>query len=109
MKLDELIADPAGICAGLKQGVLIGVAVLAVTLQPNGSATSRLVSTSSPPALAAAAPATPRSAAFGDVEPGNDARSIADWVATSRDNRRLAFAILDKREARLYVFDADAR
>jgi hypothetical protein len=51
----------------------------------------------------------PRSAEFGATEPGADARGIADWVATSRDNRQLAFAILDKRAAQLYVFDADAR
>ena len=112
VKFADLLADRAGLCAGLKQGVLIGIAVLAVTLQPSGSATSRLVSSGAPsalPALASAEPATPRSAEFGDTQPGADARDIADWVATSRDNQRLAFAILDKRAAQLYVFDADAR
>lgn len=110
MKFDDLIADRAGIYAGLKQGVLIGVAVLAVTLQPSGSATSRLASRDAPAALASAVPtATPRSAEFGVIEPGADARGIADWVATSRDNRQLAFAILDKRAAQLYVFSADAQ
>jgi hypothetical protein len=110
MKFDDLIADRAGIYAGLKQGVLIGVAVLAVTLQPSGSATSRPASRDAPAALASASPAAmPRSAEFGATEPGADARGIADWVATSRDNRQLAFAILDKRAAQLYVFDADAR
>ena len=112
MKFADLIADRAGICAGLKQGALIGAAVLAVTLQPGGSATSRLASRGAPVALAsgsAAFAATPRIAEFGATEPGADARGIADWVATSRDNRQLAFAILDKRAAQLYVFDADAR
>jgi hypothetical protein len=112
MKLADLIADREGVLAGLKQGVLIGVAVLAVTLQPNGSATSRLTS---PRAYSAATRAElppvsvePRNAQFGEARPGEDVRAIADWVATSRDNRRLAFAILDKRAAELYVFDADA-
>jgi hypothetical protein len=109
VKLADLIADRAGVCAGLKQGALIGIAVLAVTLQPSGSATSRLASRAVPPALASAEPVTPRSADFGAAQPSDDARSIADWVATSRDNRRLSFAILDKRAAQLYVFDADAR
>jgi hypothetical protein len=108
VKFADLIGDRAGLYAGLKQGVLIGVAVLAVTLQPSGSATSRLASRVVPPAVASAESAAPRSAEFGDIQPGPDARSIADWVATSRDNRRLAFAILDKRAAQLYVFDADA-
>ena len=108
VKFADLIADRAGVYAGLKQGVLIGIAVLAVTLQPSGSATSRLAARVAPPALASAESAAPRSAEFGDFEPSADARGIADWVATSRDNRRLTFAILDKRAAQLYVFDADA-
>ena len=109
VKFADLMADRAGVYAGLKQGVLIGLAVLAVTLQPSGSATSRLASRGAPPALASAEPVTtPRSAEFGETEPGEDARSIADWVATSRDNRNLVFAILDKRAAQLYVFNADA-
>lgn len=112
VKFADLFADRAGVAAGLKQGVLIGIAVLAVTLQPSGSATSRLASRSTPPAISAlpsADPLTPRSAVFGDAQPGADARRIADWVATSRDNQRLAFAILDKRAAQLYVFNADAQ
>jgi len=109
VKFADLIADRAGVYAGLKQGVLIGIAVLAVTIQPSGSATSRLSSRSAPPALAVAIPAAPQAAEFGEVQPGDDARGIADWVATSRDNRRLAFAILDKRAAQIYVFNADAR
>ena len=108
VKFADLIADRAGLSAGLKQGVLIGIAVLAVTLQPSGSATSRLASRAAPPVLASAESAVPRSAEFGDTQPGADARGIADWVATSRDNQRLAFAILDKRAAQLYVFNADA-
>jgi hypothetical protein len=109
VKFADLMADRAGVYAGLKQGVLIGVAVLAVTLQPSGSATSRLASrVVPPPVLANVESAAPRSAEFGDIQPGADARNIADWVATSRDNRRLAFAILDKRAAQLYVFNADA-
>jgi len=110
VKLVDLMADRAGIRAGLRQGILIGVAVLTVTLQPSGSATIRWASRPSAPsaALAQITPALPRNADFGVAEPGDDARSIANWVATSRDNRQLAFAILDKRAAQLYVFDADA-
>jgi hypothetical protein len=110
VKVADLMSDRAGICAGLKQGVLIGIAVLAVTLQPSGSATSRLASRIQPALTSAepVAPATPRSAEFGETRPGADARSIADWVASSRDNRSMVFAILDKRAAQLYVFDPDA-
>lgn len=49
-----------------------------------------------------------RRAAFQDQQPSPDARRVADWVAESNDNGQAAFAVLDKRNARLYVFDRDA-
>ncbi|MFP5408165.1 MAG: hypothetical protein ACLGGY_02670 [Gammaproteobacteria bacterium] len=50
-----------------------------------------------------------RFADFGDVSPSPDARHVADWVADSRDNANAEFIIVDKRDARVYVFDAEAR
>ena len=38
-----------------------------------------------------------------------DAHYAADWVVRNADNRQAPFAIVDKREARLYVFGADGR
>ena len=38
-------------------------------------------------------------------EPTYDARHMADWVVQRRDNGRMPFIVLDKRDARLYVFD----
>jgi hypothetical protein len=46
---------------------------------------------------------------FGAQEPSSQTRFIADWVADSRDNRGLPFAILDKRAARVFVFDRSAQ
>ena len=57
------------------------------------------------PALAAEA----RYANFAKEKPSDDARHIADWVADSRDNARVKFFIIDKKAARIYVFDADAQ
>jgi hypothetical protein len=37
------------------------------------------------------------------------ARSIADWVVHSSDNRGLPFVIVDKADARVFVFHADGR
>ena len=34
---------------------------------------------------------------------------MADWVVDSRDNRSLPFAIVDKVDAKVFVFDADGR
>ncbi len=38
-------------------------------------------------------------------QPTTDARHMADWVVQRRDNGRMPFIVLDKRDARLYVFD----
>ena len=56
-------------------------------------------------------PEEPRLAAadFGAVRPTPAARHMADWVVTRRDNGRMPFVVLDKRDARLYVFEASGR
>jgi hypothetical protein len=41
---------------------------------------------------------------FRDVQPTPDARHMADWVVARHDNGRMPFMVLDKRDARLYVF-----
>ena len=58
------------------------------------------------PTLAATAP---RTADFGKEHPSADARHVADWVADSGDNAGADFVIVDKKQARIYVFDANAR
>jgi len=42
-------------------------------------------------------------------QPSADARRMADWVVQRRDNGRMPFIVLDKRDARLYVFDVQGR
>jgi hypothetical protein len=37
------------------------------------------------------------------------ARQIANWIIDSGDNQRLPFVIVDKTDARVFVFDADGR
>jgi len=101
--------DP-DVISGLKQGCLIGVAAAVLIAPPWGAASRRLTA---PATISATStqqlPHEPRLADFRTVHPSADAKYIADWVADSGDNRRLAFAILDKRDARVYVFDRDAR
>ena len=43
------------------------------------------------------------------ANPGSDVRAVADWVATSADHRGASFFVVDKRNARLFVFDEAAR
>ena len=63
------------------------------------------------PQVQVAPPDEPRLAAadFGVVEPTPAARHMADWVVQRRDNGRMPFIVLDKRDARLYVFEASGR
>jgi hypothetical protein len=46
---------------------------------------------------------------FGAVQPTADARRMADWVVARHDNARMPFIVLDKRDARLYVFEPSGR
>ena len=96
--------------AGAKQGVLLGAAVLVLILPPAGLATLR---PGSAPAWLEAAPASvraaPRAADFAFHPASADARFIADWVTDSQDNRGRPFVILDKRDAKVFVFDGDGR
>ena len=46
---------------------------------------------------------------FGAVEPTPASRRMADWVVGRRDNGQMPFMVLDKRDARLYVFEASGR
>src|SRR3954471_1827116 len=43
---------------------------------------------------------------FGRERPSADARHIADWIVDSADNVGLAFVIVDKKAAKVFVFDA---
>ena len=49
--------------------------------------------------------ARPHGADFARERASSDVRHIADWVAHSRDNRGLPFLIVDKTNARVFVFD----
>jgi len=50
-------------------------------------------------------PHAPR-AHFGQTEPSREARHVADWVVDSGDNGGMPFVVVDKVDARVFVFDA---
>ncbi|MDB5796499.1 MAG: hypothetical protein JWP36_401 [Paucimonas sp.] len=58
------------------------------------------------PACAAAGQAPPH-ANFGLEQPSGAAVQMVDWVLHARDNKGLPFIIVDKIEARVFVFDAN--
>jgi hypothetical protein len=70
-----------------------------------------IIGTSLGPALAAdALPERALKVAQFEREPASlDARHTADWVVDSGNNTGLPFVILDKKEARVFVFHADGR
>jgi hypothetical protein len=51
----------------------------------------------------------PKRANFERERASHEARHVADWVVDSGDNRSLPFAIVDKTDAKVFVFDADGR
>lgn len=99
------------------RGLLVGVAVLAVVIPPPGhpprggalAGASAWAGPGSVPVRPAQRAAAARFAAFGTAMASSDARHVADWVADSGDNVGADFVIVDKRYARVYVFDAAAR
>jgi hypothetical protein len=48
-----------------------------------------------------------RHADFEQESASPDARALADWVVDSGDSQRMPFAIVDKKDAKVFVFDAD--
>jgi hypothetical protein len=52
---------------------------------------------------------TTRLADFRGEDPTPEARQVADWVVFTGNNGRHAFVIVDKKDARVYVFAPDGR
>ena len=90
--------------AAIRQGVLIGLALLALVLPPGtpvpANASQRVAPVASP---------VLRHAELGNADTSSDVHHMANWIARSRDHGALPFVVIDKRAARLYVFDAEAR
>jgi len=84
----------------LRAGLVAVAALLAAALPP-----AIVWTKGSPPSPAPAI----RSADFGPESPSPDARRVANWIAASHDNAGASFAIIDKKSARLHVFDGAAR
>jgi hypothetical protein len=51
----------------------------------------------------------PKRADFERERASKDARYVADWIVDSGDNHSMPFAIVDKTDARVFVFNADGR
>ena len=54
-------------------------------------------------------PPPPKRANFANENKSRDAQKVADWVVDSGDNGSLPFVIIDKIDARVFVFNSDGR
>ena len=88
----------------LQKGVLLGAAILALVLPPVFYQRAH-----SPHASHEAARGAGRSASlvadFGQVTASDDVRRVANWSMATRDHQRMSFIIVDKKQAKVYVFD----
>jgi uncharacterized protein YceK len=94
-----------GALTGAVRGFLLAVGVLLVVcpiLLMSGCA-----SVGSPAEQTAAAAS--RVAEFHGTHASTDAVGVANWIAASGDNAGMAFVIVDKKMAKVYVFDALAQ
>lgn len=107
--------------ARIKRGILPGGAVLALMLPPPQSfsveaslssdrhLTARVDEFAAPrrQEVTAAAAHMPRFAEFKNEPASDEVRHIADWITDSAGSVGLPYVILDKRNAHLFVFDAE--
>lgn len=115
------LARPAAVV--LARGLLLGAVALNFWVLPAAaSQNAPSVSTSdaatgprdnvsaSAAVVAQPAPAPPlRLANFGQEAPSPESRKLADWVVDSANNGNLPFMVIDKREARVFMFDAQGQ
>jgi len=80
---------------------LLGLVVVAGSLvSPRVATAASLDIAAVPPAVHLSEPAAALTA---------DARYVAEWALQSNDNQHRPFAVVDKKAARIYVFDAEGR
>jgi hypothetical protein len=115
--VDAATARRRDVLSGLVQGGLIAAVALFVLYIALGGRLKRGPAAPAPsrPALTAQSPepalppAVARQVDFGSVRAPSDVTRVASWAVREADNGSRAFAIVDKRRARVYVFSPDGR
>lgn len=87
---------------GLCLGLLVGVVVLVVALP-------RVTALQPAATPQAGLPVLHRVPDFADEPASPDARRLAQWIVASADNGTQPFVLLDKADARVYVFSVQGR
>ena len=108
------------VLVGLGQGAAIGVLAVAGYLAYTGGSFSKhrpMTRPAGPPVAGISAPARPAPPApelvrhldFGSTRAPDDVNRVAAWAVREADNGTMPFAIVDKRRAQVYVFEAGGR
>ena len=97
--------------AFVAQAVLLGVIALGTFLLPATAAQNIPTMPTPDPGgdVSEIVPTVLRIANFGNEDSTVESRKLADWVIDSSDNGKLPFIIIDKVNARVFVFDAQGR
>ena len=111
------VAEPApyrlarSACAFLSRAVLLGAVVSGILWLPPAAAQSTASLNMLDPDVSTSANTVllPKIANFAQEQFSQEARKLADWVVDSADNGKLPFAIVDKVDARVFVFDAQGQ
>lgn len=90
----------------IRNGAVIGAVLLALAIPLTSFIQGANAPTISTPAAAATRP--PLVPDFGQISPTDDARELVQWIARTNDNAGMPFVVVDKRAARLHVFDPAA-
>lgn len=95
----------------VQKGLLLGAAVLALFMPPSGWVPRQTPAENAVAGRKApqSAPAPVRRVDFGSTQPTDDVRQTAIWAVASGDHQNKSFVILDKKDARVYIFDPTGR
>ncbi|HZN46940.1 MAG TPA: hypothetical protein VFB71_04910 [Ramlibacter sp.] len=134
-KRDRKDAQQSEFLGSLKKGMLIGAAVLLLVIPALRMAKQQVAPPQPPVATTQQQPApqagqeTPserpaakpqpdtasaplpvvRLADFNGEQPSEDAGMVANWAVATRDHQKHAFVIIDKKDARVYVFSPEGK
>ncbi|HSI53467.1 MAG: hypothetical protein ACAH21_12645 [Ramlibacter sp.] len=110
--MSQALFPPSGrseFLGSVQKGLLLGAALLAVLLPPATGIRQPAPTTPQAITRMAAPAAPPRLADFGDFKPTEDVRQLANWTVHVGDHQGKSFVIIDKKDARVYVFGQDGR
>jgi len=100
------------VTAAMARGVFLGLLFSGLSSSPVFAANDTAHPGAAAPATVESQPVAvhlPKRVKFERESVSPDARHIADWIVDSGDSRGMPFVIVDKKDAKVFVFSADGR